>query len=284
MFSSTHTRRALVGTAAASALTLALAPAALADETDDDAPGRWGRATDVPHGFVGAHLFPSSDGAVVVRVIDGSPAADAGIEMGDIVVSINGVEVDQRGAVRDALAGAEPGDSLTVVYVSDGDTETATVVVGDPDDRPEPPAREDVPWTGVRLERRSADAEGAVVRMVIAGSPADDAGLAAGDVITEIDGTSVDTWWEAQAALHGAAPGDTVVVGYARDGVTAAVKVELGSADQSPVPERPGPRGEGERPGHGDGESRGFGGGDGQGLRERVMDAVGAVAPWAVDD
>lgn len=281
MSRSALTRRALAGTAAASALTLALAPAALADESDaaDEVRGPGG---DKP--YLGARLFPTVDGAVLVHVIDGSPADAAGLEVGDIVVSIDGVELDHRGALREALGSVATGDSLDVTYVSDGASESTTVVVGDPDDRPEPPAREDVPWTGVRLERRAADAEGAVIRMVIAGSPADEAGLQAGDVITEIGGTPVDTWWEAQNALKGSEPGDTVSVEYARDGALGSVVVELGSADESPVPPGPGPRAEERREGVRGALRDDVREGVQDHVREHVRDVAQSVVPWLGDD
>jgi S1-C subfamily serine protease len=55
---------------------------------------------------------------------------------------------------------------------------------------------------------------GAVISSVLDGTPADDAGLQAGDVITGIDGEPVDSGDGLSAGLHGSQPGDEVTVDW----------------------------------------------------------------------
>jgi len=64
---------------------------------------------------------------------------------------------------------------------------------------------------------------------VVAGGPADSAGLRDGDVITAIDGTRIDsrTPLEDLLALH--APGDTITLEVVRDGRTLTVSLTLGT-------------------------------------------------------
>lgn len=59
---------------------------------------------------------------------------------------------------------------------------------------------------------------GAEVQTVLAGSPAEDAGLQTGDVITEVDDQPVDNMSELVVALRPLAPGDAIEVEYLRDG------------------------------------------------------------------
>jgi putative serine protease PepD len=85
---------------------------------------------------------------------------------------------------------------------------------------------------------------GAEVAQVRNGTPADQAGLkgatgqrtidgqqygTGGDVITAVDGKSVATAEDLQAAIGAKKPGDTVSITYVRDGQTHTVQVKLGT-------------------------------------------------------
>lgn len=58
-------------------------------------------------------------GAVVVQVVDGSPAASAGLSDGDVIVSVDGQTIDSPAALTAALAPHHPGDKVSVGW-SDG--------------------------------------------------------------------------------------------------------------------------------------------------------------------
>ena len=70
--------------------------------------------------------------------------------------------------------------------------------------------------------------EGAFVTEVVPGSAADDAGLEAGDVITEIDGEAITEASEVRDAILDHEPGDKVELTVRRDGEDKAIEVELG--------------------------------------------------------
>jgi putative serine protease PepD len=74
-----------------------------------------------------------------------------------------------------------------------------------------------------------ADAEsGALVGAVEDGTPAADAGLAEGDVVTAVDGDRVGDASALTAAVRSHAPGDEIEVTYVRDGDEQTVQVTLG--------------------------------------------------------
>ncbi|MET0420633.1 MAG: PDZ domain-containing protein [Acidimicrobiia bacterium] len=75
----------------------------------------------------------------------------------------------------------------------------------------------------------SSNPAGAQISAVRADSPAADAGLQAGDVITAIDGTTVasSSSFARQVASHD--PGDVISVTYARGGTSATARVRLGN-------------------------------------------------------
>jgi aminopeptidase N len=62
---------------------------------------------------------------------------------------------------------------------------------------------------------------------VVPGSPAEQAGLAAGDVLVELGGEAIADLRGYSAALKRLSPGDRVEVAYVRDGVRRAVQVEV---------------------------------------------------------
>jgi putative serine protease PepD len=83
-------------------------------------------------------------------------------------------------------------------------------------------------FLGVELQDSSSKAGGAVAR-VRAGTPAGDAGLRAGDVITAVAGKRVRSADELRAAINARTPGDKVSITYTRNGKSHTVEVKLTS-------------------------------------------------------
>ncbi|MEP6853313.1 MAG: trypsin-like peptidase domain-containing protein [bacterium] len=70
---------------------------------------------------------------------------------------------------------------------------------------------------------------GAVIGNVTAGGAAAKAGLKSGDVVTSVDGRSIHDGDDLIAAIRAHAVGDSVTIGYTRDGSTHSVKATLAS-------------------------------------------------------
>jgi putative serine protease PepD len=70
---------------------------------------------------------------------------------------------------------------------------------------------------------------GLFVAGVVAGGPAAKAGLKQGDVITEIDGQTATTNVQLQELTLTKKPGDTVTIGYVRNGASGKATVTLGT-------------------------------------------------------
>jgi S1-C subfamily serine protease len=81
-------------------------------------------------------------------------------------------------------------------------------------------------FLGVSTETTS---NGVVVAAVTAGSPAENAGLQEGDVITKIDSTSVTTADQLVAAVQGHKAGDKISLTINRGGASGTVSVTLGA-------------------------------------------------------
>ncbi len=140
-------------------------------------------------------------GALVTDVPEG-PALDAGMEAGDVILSFDGVDVDDtRGLVRQ-VGNTAIGKEVRVLVFRDGETETLRVTLGRREDeeravpasinRDDPVTREFMGLTvsNITDELREQlglpeSAEGLVVADVAEDSEAYEEGLRAGDLITE---------------------------------------------------------------------------------------------------
>jgi S1-C subfamily serine protease len=88
----------------------------------------------------------------------------------------------------------------------------------------------DIPGVGNFGGGGSSSASGVPINQVLSGQAAEKAGLAAGDTITSLNGTTVNTQSDLSHALLGHHPGDIVNVGYVNtSGASQSVNVKLGS-------------------------------------------------------
>ena len=69
------------------------------------------------------------DGAEIDEVIDGTPAEDAGLEEGDVVVALEGEQVTDGIALIVSIRSHQPGETLTFTVVRDGDEQDIEVTL-----------------------------------------------------------------------------------------------------------------------------------------------------------
>lgn len=69
-------------------------------------------------------------GALVTEVVPDSAADKGGIEAGDVIIEIDGSAVDSSADVRSAVTDHEPGDSIEIRIVRDGEEQTVDVELG----------------------------------------------------------------------------------------------------------------------------------------------------------
>jgi hypothetical protein len=103
-----------------------------------------------------------------------------------------------------------------------------------PEPVPPPTLGETRPWLGVFFQQTGAGAE---VTEVIADSPADDAGVLRGDVITHVEGQRVTMERNLADLIARHEPGERVELEVLRDGEEREIRVTLGErTDVAPVP------------------------------------------------
>ena len=148
-------------------------------------------------------------GAVVEDVVPGSPADRAGLRRGDIITGLEDRTVSNGGTVQAMTGIAPPGTSLEATYLRDGRSTTTTMTV----QRPNGPLIA-LGASGLSAHgARFADSQGGVVvRSVEAGSPAAQAGLTAGDVVTRAGNATIRQAADLERALSGARREITVTV------------------------------------------------------------------------
>jgi 2-alkenal reductase len=78
--------------------------------------------------------LPVDNGVIVVRVTEDGPAAEAGVEEGDVITAIGGIEIDRGTSFSEALFQFEPGETVEVNIVRDGEELTLEITLAE---RPE---------------------------------------------------------------------------------------------------------------------------------------------------
>ena len=73
--------------------------------------------------------LPVLTGVIIDRVNDGGAADDAGLESGDVIIKINGVEIKNVSNLQEQVAINRPGDKVFVTYIRDGKTKTTNATL-----------------------------------------------------------------------------------------------------------------------------------------------------------
>ena len=75
----------------------------------------------------------STDGALIERVIDGLPAAAAGLKRGDVIVAVDGESIEDVAELRLKISSIPPGTSVRITVTRDGTEREFDVTLGNID-------------------------------------------------------------------------------------------------------------------------------------------------------
>jgi serine protease Do len=142
-----------------------------------------------------------AQGALVTNVMPGSPADQAGIQRGDVIVEYEGQAVVDPRTLQGQVVGTVVGNKISLVVMREGKKVTLRPLIREQNQPTQVarvnPMKQDGPFAGVAvqdLDGRIAqqlglaeEVSGVVVMEVTPGSYAERAGLAQGDVISEIN-------------------------------------------------------------------------------------------------
>jgi serine protease Do len=209
---------------------------------------RYGKVT---HGYIGVGIsditpensqffhMTNASGAVVTQVEADSPAAKAGLKVGDVITQIDGHRVTDAGELQVEVGEKSPATTVHLEVMRDGKNISIPVTLqeankhnGQNDESAS--SEHGKPRWGLGLADMTADireqiqaphdVQGAVIEQVQPGSPADNAGLQSGDVIVEVDRKPVRNAADARQALSSIPKGkDALVLVWSNGGNTFRV-------------------------------------------------------------
>ena len=183
-------------------------------------------------------------GVLVGDVIEDSPAEEAGIKRGDIIVKVNDEEVNSPEELQDKIRSIEIGEKVNVEVMREGKEITFVVKIGEMStlEKEGEYLEEKVlsVQTGLKVEVVTSEVakelelprvKGLVITEVIPGSTAEDMGLQPGDVILEanrIEVSSIEKWEEVISRLE---LGDTLLLLVFRNGRTYYIPIKVEKID-----------------------------------------------------
>jgi serine protease Do len=162
-------------------------------------------------------------GALIAQVGKGSPAENAGLAAGDIIVSFDGHDIETSADLPHIVGLIAPGTSVEAVIMRDGEERSLEVEVGalaaDAVARVETEAGADgtVRLLGMRIAPVEADllsdlgiTGGASVVGVKPGSPADESGVQEGDILTRLGSRPISQIADLDGVADELSPGASV--------------------------------------------------------------------------
>lgn len=183
------------------------------------------------------------NGILITDVAKDGPAAAAGIEGGDILVKLDGEKIKSLKSLRIVLAAKKPDDDVKAIVIRDGKEKKLKVKLG----RKPAPAKAEMEgcsgpkraFLGVEFQELGDQLaeyfkvkSGVLIKRVAEESPAETAGLKAGDVILKINDSEIASSDDLPKTMQSFKPGDEVTVFVSRAGDKKEFKAKLGEAPE----------------------------------------------------
>ncbi len=191
------------------------------------------------HGFLGVALQDSSNGVTVSEVVPGSGAANAGIQVGDVITAINGTTINSAADATKVVTALQVGASVTIDLTRNGSKMTVTATLGQPQPSAiqvqpvNPPQGQNPPppgapnnagqGRGFGFSYNQADQSWTITNLNT-NSPLYADGLRQGDKITTIDGKTYTPATLVQY-LRSLDPSAKVTLSVTRDSQTMSIQV-----------------------------------------------------------
>lgn len=205
----------------------------------------------VNRGWLGVMIQPVSDdlaesfgmesavGALIADLDPEGPAAQGGLQAGDVILEVNGEEVERSNSLPRLIGKVSPGDEVELTLMRDGEEMSETVELGSwPDAEQQTAQGSSNSNNQARLGVRVAELDeamreqlnvpgGVVVRQVEPGSVAAEAGIRPGDVLVSIDHRSVSSSDELVEIVEGLPTDRAIPIRLFRDGRSLFVALRL---------------------------------------------------------
>jgi len=189
--------------------------------------------------------MPNSHGVAIAQVEPTSPAAKAGLKVGDVITAVNGTSMDDVNTFRLQVAGFAPGTTINLKVARNGESLNVPVTLGEFNLEAEnkgdgegnlPNSGEKGALHGVSVQALTSDlrqqlqvpegTQGVVITEVDPDSAASAAGLQQGDIIVQVDRKPVTTVPEFNTTIKAGASRESTLLLVKRGQGTQFVVVQ----------------------------------------------------------
>jgi serine protease Do len=158
----------------------------------------------------------------VTEVTENSPAAEAGIKVGDVIVEFNGKALTKNPDLRTMIADTGPGQKIMLKIVREKLERIVSIRIGElPDEDGSQQVEVRDAELGLRVQRITPETsrrlalssvKGVLVLEVQSGSPADQVGIEPADVIREVNQKPVNNVKDFERAVRQGRRGDRILL------------------------------------------------------------------------
>jgi len=182
-------------------------------------------------------------GALITNVFDDSPAAEAGLKSGDVIIAYNDAPIKHVRDLPRLVAATPVGNQATLTVLRDGKKRNIKVVIGQMKDDEQPviaggdsessslglSLTDITPELAQRYELEAG--HGVLITGVAPGSPAAKAELRRGDILLKIGGNEIDSATTARKALKAAKQGRVVPLLIQRGDSVLYTAIRIGDSN-----------------------------------------------------
>jgi len=174
----------------------------------------------------------SSEGLKISSLVSGKGAEIAGLKGGDVITQVDGQAVRTTADLRNALAGHQPGEKVSVTYKHYDETRQADVILSASQNHYSYTVQRDPckPFIGVYTSGRS---EGVRVNGVIEDTPAKFSGVLPNDIILALDGVPVSSQHELETERDKHEAGDPFTLTIQRGSENLQINATFKSCDEN---------------------------------------------------
>ena len=154
--------------------------------------------------------FGTMEGIYVDKVVEDGAAADAGLQKGDVLVSVDGQKVKDFGALQAIIAQKRPGDKVKVTYLRNKKERTATLTLKNEQGTTKVVKNADVDVLGIDVrpvtdsQKKQLEISYGLEVLKVSGGKMKEAGVPKGFIIQVVNDQPMRTFDDLQQAVKDA--------------------------------------------------------------------------------